>query len=51
MTAVNCAIRQIVGIMHGSLGHGGGQDKAAIGINAGMFFKPKVGDIVFDRPV
>jgi len=51
VTAVNGAIRQIVGIMHGSLSQRGGQDKAVIDINGGMLFKPKVGDIVFDSPV
>lgn len=51
MTAVNCAIRQIVGIVYGRRGHGGCQDEAVIDINAGMFFKPKVGDIIFDSPV
>jgi len=37
--------------MHGSLSHGGGQDKAVIDIDGGMLFKTKVGDIVFDNPV
>jgi len=30
MTALNRTIMQIVGIMHGSLGHGGGQNKISI---------------------
>ena len=51
MATVNGAIRQQVGIMNGGRGHGSSQDKSVIGINRGMFLKPKMGDIVFDSPV
>ena len=51
MTAVNRTILKIVGIVDRSRRHGGGQNKAVIGINAGMFFESIMGRIFLNHPV
>ena len=63
VSAIDRAVRQIVGIVDRSLGQSGGQDEAVVGVhgglprsirrpfNWGMFLQAIVGDIVFDDPV
>ena len=51
MTAEDGAIGKIVGIIDRSRSQGGGQDKAVVDINGGMFFKTIMRYIVFDDPV
>jgi len=51
MTAVNLTIREIIGIVDRSRCHGSGQNKAVIGINAGMFFEPIMRRIFLNHPV
>ena len=51
MPAINGAIGKIVGIVDRARGYSGGQDKAVIGINSGMFFETVMGLILLHDPI
>jgi UDP-glucose-4-epimerase GalE len=51
MFAENGTVIEVIGIVDRSLGQGGRQDEAMVGVHGGMFFQAIVGDIVFDGPV
>ena len=51
MFAENGTVIEIVGVVDRSLGQGGRQDEAVVGVHGGMFLQAIVGDIVFDGPV
>ena len=51
MPAINSAIREIVGFVDRSRGNGGGQNKAVVGINSGMFFKAVMRFIFLCGPI
>jgi len=51
MTTAGDTQRKIRAVMVGSGGHFRSKHKSIVGIYGGMFLKPKVGDIILDRPV
>ena len=51
MTTKNRTVRQVVGIINRGRCNCSGQDKTVIDIDGGVFFKTKMGGIVFDSPV
>ena len=51
MLAINGAIMKVVGIVDRTRGNGGGQDKAVVGINSGMFFKAVMRFIFLHDPI
>jgi hypothetical protein len=51
MTTVNSAVLEIAGIVDRSRSHGSRQNKAVIGINAGMLFEAIMRDIFLNNPV
>jgi hypothetical protein len=51
MTTESGAIGQEVGIVNRGRSEGGSQHKPVAGVNRRMFFKAKVGSVIFNRPV